>query len=211
MKTYLFDACAAVDIYLPRDNRVKKAIQFIINQKKLHNQATLFIPNICIAEVFNAFAKKRFEPEDSSEQLDNDAYARCLGRFRNDVHWGNLLYPYDVNRYHIIAADKVIPIEHNLASIIRRSHLSTFDILIIAMACELAYIGQRGETYLVTCDRRLKEVFDELKKVDPSEFMIPGPLGEVDKARWLPPNCLYLPAIKRGELEPVSGPHPLNL
>jgi hypothetical protein len=73
MRTYLFDASAAVDIYIPRNDRVSKAIQFIQVQKRLR-KAKLFIPNICIAEVFNTFAKRRFRAERQQDVLGEASY-----------------------------------------------------------------------------------------------------------------------------------------
>ncbi len=210
MLTYLFDACAAVEFYLPRDQRCRNAVQYILDQKT-DNAAALFIPNICIPEVFNTFAKWRFAPKDSNEWIDEQPYKQCVDTFRNDIHWGKTLYPYDLNRYHILATDKIVLAEHHLHRREVYDRLSTFDILIIAMACELAYIGQRDDTFLVTCDKRLSKVCERLREFDFSDGIIQGPLGEPpDKNRWKPPTCLYLPALKRGELRNVPGQTQFN-
>jgi len=198
MRTYLFDASAAVQFYLPDSEKIKKTLKYLREQKEPRGQAVIFIPNFCIAEVFNAFARKLQEKKTTAE-----GYTKCLDAFRGDIHWGRFLYPYELNRYHIIAADRIIPVEHRLASIDDRDHLSTFDILVIAMACELAFVGRREDTFLLTKDRRMKRVFDELKVFDPSALMIPGPLGKVEKTRWIPPNCLYLPDTSSEHLESV--------
>ena len=84
-------------------------------------------------------------------------------RFRKDIHWATLLYPYDLNRYHILAADEIIPIEHHVSRRKERDYLSAFDILLIAMACELAFIGQPEDVYLVTCDKRIQIVCNEFR------------------------------------------------
>jgi hypothetical protein len=210
MLTYLFDASAAVEMYIPRDEQSGKAVTYILEQKITYYQAALFIPNICIAEVFNTLARKYFKPRDQKEAIDKESYEKHLRHFREHVHWGKTLYPYDLNRYHIIAADKIIPVEHDIASRDARDHLSTFDILVIAMACELAYLGQREDTFLVTCDHRIKQVFDELKNSDQQRLMIPGPLGEPDRKRWIPPTCLYLPRLARGDLKRLPTQPPFN-
>jgi predicted nucleic acid-binding protein len=197
MLTYLFDASAAIEIYLPRNETCRSAVQSILDQKT-DLGATLFIPNICIAEVFNTFARRHFAPKDSNDWLDERTYKECLETFRDDIHWGKTLYPYDLNRYHILATDKIVLAEHDLPRREARDHLSTFDILILAMACELAYIGQRKSTYLVTCDQRLSRVCERLRDFEVEEKLIPGPLGKPeDKYRWVPPACWYLP---RGRL-----------
>ncbi|MGA7341083.1 MAG: hypothetical protein WBE72_21520 [Terracidiphilus sp.] len=209
MRTYLFDASAAVEIYLPRNERVAKTIQFIQTQKRLH-KAKLFIPNICIAEVFNTFAKRRFRAERQQDVIDEPSYKRHLSNFRDNIHWGRTLYPYDLNRYHIIAADKIIPVEHQIATSRGGDYLSTFDILVIAMACELAYTHEFEETFLVTCDRRMKDVTDALGAGGARISTPDGPLGKIEDGRWRPPSCICVLDVKAGELKPVNGQAPLN-
>jgi len=210
MLTYLFDTSAVVHNYVEGDKSIRKAVKHILEQKTLHKKASLFIPNICIAEVFNALARRRFNPKGDDQPLDHETYKRHLGKFRKHIHWGRTLYPYDVNRYHIVGVDNIIPVEHTLAREHRRDHLSAFDILVIAMACELAYIGKREDTFLVTCDKRMKQVVDEMRKPRASDGTVPGPLGELDKDRWIPPVCLDLRKLEAGELKHVQGQHPFN-
>jgi predicted nucleic acid-binding protein len=204
MRTYLFDASAAVELYLPGDRRVKKVVSFFHDQKTRFQEAMLYIPSFCIAEVFNVLARRHFRPEKTDLSLSEDEYRDCLLRFRDDVHWGKIFYPYDLHRYHIVAADRIIPIEHYFAKQDDKSHLSTYDILVIAMACELAYTGIREETYLVTCDKRMKAVVDRFLRVDIDELKRKtpsGPLGEIDKRRWYPPNCIDASQIGQVELD----------
>lgn len=210
MLTYLFDASAAVELYAPRNAKCEKAVRFIVEQKKTHKQAVLYIPNFCVVEVFNALARRHFK----DEGLDSTQYEKSLKRFREDVHWGRTLYAYDLNRYHVIGADEIIPIEHHVASEHERDHLSTFDILIITMACELAYVGRPQDTFLVTCDKRIQKVVDQFKGINLdklAEWMVPGPLDDRSIRRWVSPNVLYLPALKPGDLKSVQGQKPLNL
>ena len=61
MKTYLFDASAAVEFYVLR-NKSKKIVGFIKEQKKTYRQASLFMPNICVAEVFNTLGRVHTKP-----------------------------------------------------------------------------------------------------------------------------------------------------
>lgn len=197
MNTFLFDASAAVDLYAPRSERVKTLVGRIRAQKTILKRATLFIPDICIAEVFNTLARKHFR----EGILDRATYEKCLKQFRDDIHWGTTLYPYNLNRYHIIAADTIIPIEQHRAIDGERRPLSTFDILVIAMACELAHVGNRENTFLVTCDKRMKQVLDEMNKPLPADWLVRGPLGDLERSRWTPPTCLYLPMLQPGELK----------
>jgi len=197
MKTFLFDASAAVDLYAPRNERVKSLLEQIRALKTVLKRATLFIPDICIAEVFNTLARMHFR----DGTLDHNQYEKCLKNFRNDIHWGITLYPYNLNRYHIIAADTIIPIEQHRAIDGERRPLSTFDILVIAMACELAHVGDKEKTFLVTCDKRMKHVLDEMRSPTPKEWLIRGPLGDLERSRWTPPTCLYLPMLRPADLK----------
>jgi hypothetical protein len=210
MLTYLFDASAAVELYAPRSSKTEKVVRFIVDQKKTHRQAILYIPNFCVVEVFNTLARRHFK----DGALDRAQYESSLKGFRDDVHWGRTLYSYELSRYHVIAADEIIPIEHHVASEHERDHLSTFHILIIAMACELAYVGRPEDTFLVTCDRRILKVVDQLKGMDlkkREEWKVPGLFDDRSIRRWVPPNVLYLPTVKSRDLRPVQGQKPLNL
>jgi len=209
MLTYLFDASAAVELYAPSRGSIRKIVQHIAEQRKLHRKAALLIPNFCIVEVFNALAKKHFR----ERVLQREDYEDCLKRFREDIHWGRNLYAYDLNRYHVIAADEIIPIEHYVAVEHDRDHLSTFDILIIAMGCELAFLRHPEPVYLVTCDRRIKKVCDQLKRTDKKvrqNLKGPGAFDEPE-GRWVPPTVLYLPGLRATDIPRVVGQKPLNL
>lgn len=109
--TYLFDASAAVELYTSLNAKCKKAVRFIVEQKKTHKQAALYIPIFCVVEVFNTLARRHFK----DGALDRAQYESSLKRFRDEVHWGRTLYSYDLNRYHVIGADEIIPIEHHVA------------------------------------------------------------------------------------------------
>jgi hypothetical protein len=57
-------------------------------------------------------------------------------------------------------------------------------------------------------------VVDQFKGTDlkkQQEWKIPSSLDDRSIKRWVPPNVLYLPALKPGELKPVQGQKPLNL
>jgi hypothetical protein len=214
MRTYLFDAPAAVELYLPGDRDVKRVVSFICEQKTRFQEAMLYIPSLCIAEVFNTLARKYFRPTGDDDRLTDASYGECLRGFREDVHWGRTFYPYEFHRYHIVAAYRIIPIEHHFALKDEKRHLSTYDILVVAMACELAYTGIREDTRLVTCDKRMKDVVDKFRAVDLNDLAgkTPlGPLGEVEKGRWVPPECIDARRIRPGDLERVEGQDPIHL
>lgn len=211
MLTYLFDTSAAIDIYLPPTERVRKAVRFILDQRETHRQAVIYIPSLCVAEVFNALARKHFRPREKEEHLNRQQYEKCLNQFRADIHWGKRLYVYDLNRYHVVAVDEIIPTEHHVPVEKDWDHLSTADILVIAMACELAFLNRPEETFLVTSDRRMKRVVEQLAQGSPSDWKVAGPLDAPGFRRWSPPRALNLRELGRGELTPVLRQAPLSL
>lgn len=211
MLTYLFDASAAVEIYLPspRDEKIQRAVRFIVEQRTKFHQAALYIPNFCVVEVFSVFARKYFR----GSELSKHEYEHCLERFRDDIHWGKSLYAYDLNRYHIVAADEIIAIEHGCNLEYETDRLSSFDILAIAMACELGYLNRPEDIFLLTCDFRIKKVVDRLRKVplkERDELKVSGPLDDRSIRRWPAPNVIYLRDLKPNDIQRVQGQDPFD-
>jgi predicted nucleic acid-binding protein len=218
MFTHLFDTSAVVHLYLPeqpKTKRMKTKIEYLVEQRTVHRKATLLIPSFCVAEVFNTFAKLYFRPRESDRALSKEEYESCLTRFRVDIIWEKTLYSYDLNRNHIIAVDEIIPVEHKLAADDEEAHLSTLDILVIAMACELAYIGDPEKVFLITCDRRMKKVFQglkdaaerDLKRLRVDRIII----GDPKEKRWVPPNVLLLQDATPREFPRVDGQPMMNV
>jgi len=216
MYTYLFDTSAVVNLYLPRSpqtRRKRSRIEYLVEQRTLHRKATLLIPSFCIAEVFNTFARLCLSPRSDDRPLTEEEYKSCLDHFRDDIHWEKTFYSYDLTRNHILAVDEITPVEHRLAPKQESAHLSTLDILVIAMACELAYVGDPEKLYLVTCDRRMKTVFEVLKETDPNELKrlkVERNIGDPKQKRWVAPNVLLLQDAKANEIPRVDGQRRLN-
>jgi hypothetical protein len=167
-----------------------------------------------VAEVFNTFARHHFRPSANDRALTKDEYESCMKRFREDINWEKTFYAYDLSRNHIIAVDEIIPIEHKLAASDDEAHLSTLDILVIAMACELAYIGDPEEVFLITCDRRMKRVFEELKRADERDLKrlkVERVIGDPKGKRWVPPNVLLLQDAIVKEFPRVDGQPMMNV
>ncbi len=217
MITHLFDTSAVVHFYLPvepRTKRLRARVRYLVEQRTVYRRAALFIPSFCIAEAFNTFGKLHFRPRPEDRALNHDEYADCLKNFRHDIHWEKTFYSYDLNRNHILAADEIIPVEHNMPRGEPPSHLSTLDILVIAMACELAYIGDPREVYLVTRDRRMKDVFQRLKEFPIQkrrDLQIERQMGEPEGKRWEPPNVLLLQSAAPAEFPRVTGQPAMNV
>lgn len=217
MFTHLFDTSAVVHLYLPeqpKTRRLKARVEYLVEHRTLYRKATLLIPSFCVAEVFNTFAKLHFRPGENDRVLTMDEYDSCMTRFRDDINWEKTLYSYDLNRNHIIAVDEIIPVEHKLAANGDETHLSTLDILVIAMACELAYIGDPEKVFLITCDRRMKKVFEGLKRADEHDLKrlkVERVIGDPKERRWVPPNVLLLQDAIPKEFPRVDGQPPMNV
>ena len=57
-------------------------------------------------------------------------------------------------------------------------------------------------------------VVDQFKGTDLNnrkKWKIPSPLDDRSIRRWIPPNVLYLPALRPSDLKPVQGQKPMNL
>jgi hypothetical protein len=218
MYTSLFDTSAVVHVYLPEGNRgrkQKRIIEHILEQRTTFHKATLYIPSFCIAEVFNTFARKRFRPKENESALSAEEYKRCLDHFRQDIIWERRLYSYDLSRNHILAVDEIIPIEHQLRRRDESDHLTTLDILVIAMACELGYVGDPEKVFLVTCDRRMKDVFEELKRTDERkrkrlkvERVV---IGEPEERRWIAPKVILLQEARASDIPHLERQPRLNV
>jgi hypothetical protein len=136
---YLLDASAVAHIYVADDDLTPKLDHFI-EQKGL-GRAFLMVPNFCIAETFNTLAKLHYR----SASLDDEQYRLCREAFTQDIHNGQLLYHYELNRYHVLYIDHILPFEHLFETQRPKGMkkgaewtLSTFDMLIISVGIELA-------------------------------------------------------------------------
>ncbi|MFH0797003.1 MAG: hypothetical protein V2A65_08120 [Candidatus Omnitrophota bacterium] len=166
MTYYLIDTSAIIHYYIPSDKTSK--IQTIVDKKK-NGFAFLFIPNFCIAEAFNTFAKYRYRYATTkpTKAISEDDYEKCTTKFREHIHEGNLLYHYELNRYHMLNSNLVAPFDHQI-DLQREARdgsgkkedwcLSTFDILFIAMGIELVRIVEKKNLHLITCDTRINHI-----------------------------------------------------
>jgi hypothetical protein len=217
MFTHLFDTSAIVEYYLPPQKgteRLKHRMEYLVVQRTVHRSAALLVPSFCIAETFNTFARLRFRPREIDARLTSDEYEACLTRFREDINWERTFYSYDLNRNHVLAVDEIIPVEHRIAQGDPQKHLSTLDLLVIAMACELAYIGDASQVYLITRDRRMKRVLEALKKADPAELKrlkVHRAIGDPKNKRWVPPNVLLIQEAPAREFPRVDRQPMMNV
>lgn len=160
---YLFDTCAFIN-YFRKDYEhpdLEAKINHLIEQKGL-GYATIFMPNFCIAEVFNTFARLRYREGTIRDDVEYDIVKHA---FRHHVRRGALISEYPLHIYHIYNTDYIIPFEHQWdIGYDQNKHLSTFDILIIGMGMELVRHFGDENVRVVTCDGRLEMLCTKLRK-----------------------------------------------
>ncbi|MDR2192736.1 MAG: hypothetical protein LBO62_07665 [Endomicrobium sp.] len=141
------------------DNMMSKAeiTHHIIN--KANDGYFYYMPQFCIAEVFNTFAKWYY----AEKRIDETKYKELCNLFKSLIHNRNIIYPYDLHRYHNLNCDRIFPIEHTTPhGKPKKGKLSTFDILTIAMALELQLITGDENITILSCDSRLLEISKKL-------------------------------------------------
>jgi predicted nucleic acid-binding protein len=155
---YLLDASAFCR-FAENINNPQSQIEHNILSKNLEGYF-YYIPQFCIAEVFNTFAKWHY----AQKRINETRYKELRETFKTLISNRLVLYPYDLHRYHNLNCDKIFPIEHITPhSKPKKGKLSTFDILIIAMALELQLIHGKENITVLSCDTRLLEISKKLK------------------------------------------------
>ncbi|MDR2426809.1 MAG: PIN domain-containing protein [Endomicrobium sp.] len=155
---YLLDAsafCRFIE-YISANARISHNII----QRAVFESYFYYMPQFCIAEVFNTFAKWHY----AEKRINEKKYKELCSIFKFLIHDRLVIYPYDLHRYHNLNCDKVFPVEHTTPhSMPKKGKLSTFDILIIAMALELQLIHGNDNVSILSCDNRLTEISKLLK------------------------------------------------
>lgn len=160
---YLLDTCAYVNYLrkLPEHPDLEAKMNHLIEQRGL-GAATLFMPNFCIAEVFNTFGRFRYREGIIRSETD---YEIVKNAFRNHIRRGVLISEYPLHIYHVYNADYVVPFEHQWNIGVDQSwRLSTFDILIIGMGIELVKHFGEENVRIVTCDNRIEMLCNSLRR-----------------------------------------------
>ncbi|MDR0800637.1 MAG: hypothetical protein LBN01_03805 [Endomicrobium sp.] len=117
------------------------------------NSCFYYIPQFCIAEVFNTFAKWYY----SEDKISPEKYEELCKIFKKLIRNRFVFYPYDLHRYHNLNCDKIYEVEHKTPAQ-KKGKLSTFDILILAMAIELQTIHGNDNITILSCDKRILEI-----------------------------------------------------
>jgi hypothetical protein len=117
-----------------------------------------YIPQFCIAEVFNTYARWHY----AEKKISESRYKELCEIFKILIRNRRVLYPYDLQRYHNLNCDYIFKIEHTTPHLEQEAKLSSFDILIIAMGIELQRIHGNENTTILSCDKRIVKIAGKL-------------------------------------------------
>lgn len=149
MKYYLIDTSAFVYAI---ENLETIRLDFFA--EKASGAAFLYMPQFCVTEVFNTYTRLFYR----DRKIGGSRYTRWRGEFIKAIHDRQLVYCYDLHRYHNPNAHKICKIEHTTPYGEGEKFLSTFDILVIAMGMELQRIHLPNPVNVLTRDRRLATI-----------------------------------------------------
>jgi hypothetical protein len=224
MRYLLLDSNVLAGYYLPRSlNSVRacERIQIIFDAVRSGSiDDFLYAPNFCIAEVFSVFMKYTFGAwQKKGKTLDTRIYNSLVKQFQNDIHNGQLIYHYELSRYHILGINLVAPLDHyyKISKKYKAKPMGTFDHLIISMGIHLAHIHQSENVVIVSADRRLTDILTKCKSDISSSTIRKLKLGSAKELTGKPfsprifPQHLNLAHCKLQELKDVFGEWPLSI
>jgi predicted nucleic acid-binding protein len=180
-KVYLLDANVLIDYYI---DRCPSVIRFVDNIKaeRETGECLIYVPNICIAEVFSVFSRTYFYKQEGANESE---YREKKWSFINDIsrdykykrfqHFTHL----ELNRYHMIHAHLVYqPAYEYLRSAHKNGvHVkdgrpqfpSAIDLLVIAQGIEMTGLYSDEEFSLVTADKLISELSKYLSGLTDSD------------------------------------------
>ncbi len=225
----LLDSNVTAGYYLPRSldsikaqRRIENLFWSIRSRKLAH---FLYIPNICIAEVFSVFMKHAFGKWNrhvikKGGTIDKRIYERLVTQFQDDIHNGKFIYHLELNRYHILGINLVAPIDHFYKFSRGAGNISpcgTFDHLIISMGITLSHIHGRNNVCILTADDRLTDLLAKCSslnnpsiikklKLDIAQEVVGHPFNNE-----LFPKYINLKTAKINELKAIFGNWPLEV
>ncbi len=178
----IFDANVIAAYYLPHsstpkiNNRVARIISLNKVKGRKQKPFIFFIPNFCVAEIFNVLRKYRFGKWNKkvirNGTISKKKFENVYSKFQKDIHNGKLFYHLELSRYHLLNTAFISPIDHHYAygrtsgrQKKNPSPMSTFDLLIIAMGIELVRLHGNGCVKIVTTDNRIYQMLDRAKKI----------------------------------------------
>lgn len=120
-----------------------------------------------MTEVFNVFARFFFRDK---KIKDAKLYTKWRSDFIQTIHDRNIIYCYDLHRYHNLNAHKVYGLEHKTPYARGEKPLYAPDILVIAMGMELKKIHTPSLVTILTRDCRLKRISNMDKSFAAAEW-----------------------------------------
>ena len=224
----LLDANVTAGYYLPRSlnsSAVAERIRIIFDSVRSGASKHFFyIPNFCVAEVFNVFMKYAYghwnpHVRKTGGTIDKRIYGGLIKQFQNDIHNGRFLYHYELSRYHVLGINLVAPIDHyyKFTHNPRSSPMGTFDHLIISMGIHLAHIHGPENTVIISSDKRLTDILDKCrggltqKTIDKLKLNIAEEVTGRPFSPSLFPKCCNLRSARKRDLEQLFGIWPLPI
>ena len=162
----LFDANVIAAYYLPQSSRSAKLVDsariLIESVRSAATKHFFYIPNFCVAEVFNVFMKHTYghwNKQVKHGTIDGRVHNSLRKQFQKDIHNGQLFYHYELSRYHVLAINLIGPVDHHYQfSRKRRNPAGTLDQLIIGMGMHLTRIHGANNVVIVTADDRIEQI-----------------------------------------------------
>jgi len=210
----LLDANLVAGYYLPdtlNSVRSRPYVQNLLDSVK--NEASpeifLYIPALCIPEVFAVFAKYRFAIWDKavqknlSKKFKKSDYDTVLTAFQNDLHNNNILNSIELNNYHILATHLISRIDANFEyyrkgktrkSTRQKKMMGAADHSIIGIGINLAKIHGRENFAICTADHRFSDILTRATSVKPMTAKKLG-LPEIAKDLGLEYNKYIYPRV----------------
>jgi len=236
MRFVLLDANLVAGYYLPESlslvsarPRIKNIMDAVRN--KCAPEVFLYIPEICIPEVFAVFARYFFATWDKqvrknlSTKLKRTDYDKILKKFRNDLHYGALLYQVELNRYHILATDLISSVDayyqhyrtrKNAKRRTRKKMMGAADHTIIGMGINLSKIHGRDNFAILTADHRLADILIRATSVkrntaEKLELLKTAKKLGLEYGKNVYPRVINLAKTTKNELKEFFGVWPLPL
>lgn len=172
----LLDANVIAGYYLPQATtpRIHQRMHELCKAMRTVGRAekpfVLFVPNFCVAEVFNVFRKYRFgkwnpKVKKTGGAISKEKYEKIYSQFQRDIHKGRLFYHYELSRYHLLNTALISPIDQHYAYERQRgrekpnpSPMSTLDLLIVGIGIELVRLHGNDSVFMLTDDDRIWQI-----------------------------------------------------
>jgi hypothetical protein len=163
----LLDANVVAGYFIPTAVSPKAHKRGTVLVEAVRNRAVddvvLYIPNVCIPEVFGVFAKYAYGHwnRQVKKTIHGTRYRTICNCFHEHLRHGAVYHQYELNRYHVLATDLISPVDHRFRiSRDRKSKknvrpMGATDHLIVAMGMVLSRIHGRENVILLTTDGRM--------------------------------------------------------